>query len=43
MAFTENSPRSPEQIWSWIQTSLRADMPRANYEILGPTNQSGLF
>lgn len=32
MVFTENSPKSPEQIWSWIQISLRADMPRANYE-----------
>ena len=32
MALIENSPRSPEQIWSWIQTSLRADMPRSNYE-----------
>jgi hypothetical protein len=32
MAFTENSARSPEQIWSWIQMSLRADMPRANYD-----------
>ena len=32
MALIENSPRSPEQIWSWIQTSLRADMPRSNYD-----------
>lgn len=32
MAFTENNPKSPDQIWSWIQMSLRADMPRANYD-----------
>jgi hypothetical protein len=32
MAFIENSPRSLEQIWSWIQTSLSADMPLMNYE-----------
>jgi hypothetical protein len=32
MAFTENNPKSPEQIWNWIQLSLRADMPRSNYE-----------
>lgn len=32
MALIENSPRSPEQIWSWIQTCLHADMPRSNYE-----------
>ena len=32
MAYTDNSPRSPEQIWNWIQISLRADMPRNNFD-----------
>lgn len=32
MAFPENSPRSPEDIWNGVQRSLRADMPRVNYE-----------
>ena len=43
MAFSENSPKSPDEIWNSIQAALRAEMPRVNYETWVQSTQAVSF